>query len=66
MSFLTCLFNKIKRHLIDIFLFCRKDNLKKNYFFVIFLDIFSLCRKDDFKKITFNYLLVFRAVWIVI
>jgi len=60
---LSCLFDKTKRQLIDIFSLCRKDNLKKDIFFVIFLDIFSLYRKDNLKKITFSYLLAFCAVW---
>jgi len=65
MSFLSCLFDKTKKHLIDIFSFCQKDNLKKISFCYL-LNIFSLCRKDNLKKITFNYLLVFCAVWVII
>jgi len=38
MSFLSCFFDKTKRHLIDIFLLCQKDNLKKITFscFLVF------------------------------
>jgi len=62
MFFLSCLFDKTKRHLIDIFSFCRKDNLKMISFCHL-LDVSSLCRKDNLKKTTFSYLLVFCAVW---
>jgi len=65
MSFLSCLFDKTKRHLIDIFSFCQKDNLKKISFCYL-LDIFLLCRKDNLKKTTFSYFLVFCAVWVVL
>jgi len=65
MSFLSCLF-KIKRHLIDIFSFYQKDNLKTISFRRYLLDIFSLCRKDDLKKITFSRLLIFCTIWDII
>jgi len=65
MFFLNGLFDKTKRHFINIFLFCRKDNLKKT-FFRHFLDIFLLCQKDGLKNIFFSHLLVilvFCAIW---
>jgi len=53
---------KFEKDLIDIFSFCRKDDLKKISFYHL-LNIFLLYRKDDLKK-TFSYLIVFCAVWI--